>query len=63
MGVPVLTKHSGGFLSHFGETIARNAGLSDSIAAGDDDYVAKAVVFASDLEQLSSLRTRLRGQA
>lgn len=62
MGVPVLTKRGDRFLSHFGETIARNAGLPDWIATTDDEYVAKAVQFSSDLDRLASFRARLRGQ-
>lgn len=62
MGVPVLTKRGNRFLSHAGETIARNAGLSSWIAADDDDYVAKAIAFATDIEQLTKLRAGLRQQ-
>ena len=62
MGVPVLTRRGNRFLSHAGETIARNAGLADWIADGDDDYVTKAVRFAADLEWLARLRGQLRAQ-
>jgi len=62
MGVPVITKRGDRFLSHVGETIAHNAGLSDWIAVDEDDYVAKAVYFASDLGQLAQLRAGLRQQ-
>ena len=62
MGVPVITKCGDRFLSHVGETIAHNAGLSDWIAADEDDYVAKAAAFASDLEGLAKLRAGLRQQ-
>ena len=62
MGVPVLTKRGTRFLSHAGETIACNAGLPDWIAADDDDYVAKAVRFATDRDALAGLRARLREQ-
>jgi predicted O-linked N-acetylglucosamine transferase (SPINDLY family) len=62
MGVPVLTKRGDRFLSHVGETIAHNAGLSDWIAADEDEYVAKAVAFSSDLKGLAKLRADLRGQ-
>ena len=44
MGVPVITRRGDCFLSHIGESIAHNAGLSDWIADNDDDYVAKAVM-------------------
>jgi predicted O-linked N-acetylglucosamine transferase (SPINDLY family) len=62
MGVPVLTKMGNCFLSHAGETFASNAGLPDWIATDDDDYVTKAVRFASDLGHLADLRARLRAQ-
>lgn len=62
MGVPVITRRGDRFLSHVGETIVHNAGLSGWIAVDDDDYVAKAVAYASDLERLSALRAGLRQQ-
>jgi predicted O-linked N-acetylglucosamine transferase (SPINDLY family) len=60
MGVPVLTLKGDRFLSHLGESIATNAGQSDWIAQSPDDYVAKAVAFASDLQGLAELRATLR---
>jgi predicted O-linked N-acetylglucosamine transferase (SPINDLY family) len=62
MGVPVITKKGNHFLSHLGESIAHNSGLSDWIAMDEEDYVAKAVAFASDLESLSALRRGMREQ-
>jgi predicted O-linked N-acetylglucosamine transferase (SPINDLY family) len=50
------------FMSRTAESIARNAGLPDWVAADEDDYVAKAVAFASDLERLAALRAGLRQQ-
>lgn len=60
MGVPVLTLHGNRFLSHLGESIAHNAGLSDWIAADTSDYVTKAVHFSNDLPALAALRSRMR---
>lgn len=60
MGVPVLSKRGDRFLSHIGETIAHNAGLPEWIADDDDDYVARAVRFASDPSGLARLRSTLR---
>ena len=40
--------------------IAHNAGLPDWIAVDQEDYVAKAVAFTSDLERLAALRAGLR---
>lgn len=62
MGVPVITKRGDRFLSHAGETIVHNAGLSDWVASDEEDYVAMAVSYASDLGRLSELRSALRGQ-
>ena len=62
MGVPVLTKRGDRFMSHVGETIAHNTGLSDWIAADEEEYVAKAVAFSSDLKELAKLRAGLREQ-
>ena len=62
MGVPVLTRRGDRFLAHAGETIACNARLNEWIANDNDDYVAKAVSFASDLDHLAKLRARLRKQ-
>jgi predicted O-linked N-acetylglucosamine transferase (SPINDLY family) len=60
MGVPVLTLTGDRFLSHLGESIAINAGNSDWIAADVNDYVNKAVQFASYLDGLAHLRSTLR---
>jgi len=62
MGVPVLTLAGDRFLSHIGESVLQNAGLPDWIAADADDYVARAVVHASDIPRLAELRQGLRQQ-
>jgi len=62
MGVPVLSLQGDRFLSRTAGSIAHNAGLPDWIAADEDDYVAKAVTFASDLKHLAALRAILRQQ-
>jgi predicted O-linked N-acetylglucosamine transferase (SPINDLY family) len=62
MGVPVLTKCGDRFLSHIGESIARNAQQTDWIAHDDEDYVRKAVKFSTDLDKLAALRSGLREQ-
>ena len=62
MGVPFITLRGNRFISHVGESIAHNAGLTDWIANGDDDYVAKAVEHTRDLNQLATLRAKLRQQ-
>jgi predicted O-linked N-acetylglucosamine transferase (SPINDLY family) len=60
MGVPVLSLRGDRFLSCTAGSIAYNAGMPDWIAADEDDYVAKAVAFASNLQQLAVLRSELR---
>ena len=62
MGVPVITMQGNHFLSHIGESIAHNTGLLDWIAVDEEDYVAKAIAFSTDLEGLEKLRSRLREQ-
>jgi len=62
MGVPVLTLVGDRFLSHIGESILNNAGLPDWIAADADDYVARAIRHASNLQSLARLRNGLREQ-
>ena len=44
-----------------GEMLANNVGLTDWIATHNDDYVAKAVALANDLDRLSAIRSTLRG--
>lgn len=62
MGVPVLSLKGQRFISHQGETILHNAGLTQWIANDVDEYVAKAAAFANDLPALAALRAGLRPQ-
>ena len=62
MGVPVLTLAGKHFLARQGEGLLMNAGLPDWVAAEPDDYVAKAVFHASNLERLAALHSSLREQ-
>ena len=62
MGVPVLTLAGERFLSHIGESILRNVGMPEWIAADADGYVARAVSYAGDLPYLATLRNGLRRQ-
>lgn len=62
MGVPVLTMEGESFLSRGGKSYLQNAGLLDWIAVNTDDYVARAISHARDLEQLADLREGLRPQ-
>jgi len=62
MGVPFIARRGDRFVSHVGESIAHNTGMADWIAGDDEDYLAKVVAQAADLEQLSRLRAGLRQQ-
>lgn len=62
MGVPVLTLKGDRFLSRQGVGLAMNTGLADWVASTPEDYVALAKAHAADLQMLSALRARLRGQ-
>ncbi len=63
MGVPVLSLKGNSFLSRTAESIAHNTGLPEWVATDENDYIAKAIAFASDLEHLGKLRAGLRQQA
>ena len=60
MGVPVLTLRGDHFVSHVSESIVHNAGLSEWVAADEDEYIAKALAFSSALNALATLRKGLR---
>ena len=62
MGIPVLTLAGERFLSRQGVGLLMNAGLPEWIATAPDDYVARAVSHAGDLDRLSDLRSGLRQQ-
>ncbi|MGN6101828.1 MAG: O-linked N-acetylglucosamine transferase family protein, partial [Devosia sp.] len=62
MGVPVLTLRGDRYVSHMGENIHHNVGLTDWIADDADDYVRKATAFAADHEKLGALRDGLRAR-
>ena len=60
MGVPTLTLAGETLIARQGASLLTAAGLSDWIAADEDEYVANAVAFASNLEALAGLRAGLR---
>jgi predicted O-linked N-acetylglucosamine transferase (SPINDLY family) len=49
-------------VSRQGVSLLTNAGLPDWIAVDADDYVARAVAHAGDLQRLASLRSGLRNR-
>lgn len=60
MGVPVLCRRGDRFLSNICTSMLHSAGLRDWIAETNDEYVAKAVAFASDERCLAAMRANLR---
>ena len=62
MGVPVLTLAGDRFVSRQGVGLLMNAGLPEWIAVDAEDYVARAMAHAGDMQRLASLRSGLRRQ-
>lgn len=62
MGVPTITMGGNTMISRQGVSLLTAAGLTDWIAASEDDYVAKAVYWANHPAELQALRSVLRGQ-
>nr|HZY67913.1 glycosyltransferase [Devosia sp.] len=60
MGVPVLVRAGDRYVAHMGESILGNAGLTDWVAADEDDYVERGARLAADLPALTALRASLR---
>ena len=60
MGVPVITLAGQAHAGRVGVSLLSAVGLDELIAETRDDYVAKSVQLASDLERLSALRGELR---
>jgi predicted O-linked N-acetylglucosamine transferase (SPINDLY family) len=60
MGVPTLTLAGDTLVSRQGASLLACAGLDDWIAADEDDYVARAVAHAGDVDRLARLRSALR---
>jgi protein O-GlcNAc transferase len=62
MGVPTMTLAGETLIARQGASLLTAAGLPDWIAKDEDDYVAKALAYAADLEGLARLRAGLRAQ-
>lgn len=62
MGVPVLTLAGERFLSRQGVGLLMNAGLPEWVASDPEDYLARAITHAADLQKLAALRQMLRPQ-
>lgn len=62
MGVPVLTLPGETFASRHSLSLLTAAGMTDFVAADEDDFVARAVALANDADRLAELRAGLRGR-
>ncbi len=60
MGVPVIVKAGGNFVSRMGASFMTAAGLQDWVAESDADYVRIAAAMARDRQALLSLKRGLR---
>ncbi len=60
MGVPVVVKAGGNFVSRMGASFMTAAGLSDWVAESDADYVRIAAAMARDRQALLALKRGLR---
>lgn len=60
MGVPVVVKAGRNFVSRMGASFMTAAGLSDWVAADDDEYVAIAARMAGDRQALLALKQGFR---
>lgn len=62
MGVPTVTLIGETLIARQGASYMHCVGLQDWVATTRDEYVHKAIAFASDLEGLATLRAQLRQQ-
>jgi predicted O-linked N-acetylglucosamine transferase (SPINDLY family) len=60
MGVPVVTLVEERMVARYGLLLLGAVGLDECIAHTEDEYVAKAVALAGNLDRLQALRTTLR---
>ncbi len=57
--VPVITKAGYNFNSRCGESILRNANIENFIATNNEDYIEKAVYYASNINELDNTRKNI----
>ena len=57
--MPVITKAGYNFNSRCGESILRNANIENFIATNNEDYIEKAVYYASNINELDNTRKNI----
>jgi predicted O-linked N-acetylglucosamine transferase (SPINDLY family) len=62
MGLPVLTVSGKSFASRFCGSIVAAAGIPEMICATPEEYVARAIAYASNRQSLAAVRESLRSQ-
>lgn len=62
MGVPVVTLHGATWVGRVSESILTTVGLRELVAYTSDEYVNKAIQWATNPRRLAELRSRLRTQ-
>lgn len=62
LGIPFITLADRPSVGRIGSTIAHGLGHPEWIAQSEEEYIAKAVALASDLERLARLRVGLRSE-
>lgn len=62
LGLPVLTLTGELFISRMSTSILQGCGLPEWCATSEDEFVAKAIEFASDRESLNTFRTSIRAK-
>ena len=60
MGVPIVTLRGDRHASRVGASILTRVGLRELITVSEDEYVARAVALARDLDRLRELRAGIR---
>jgi predicted O-linked N-acetylglucosamine transferase (SPINDLY family) len=60
MCVPLLTIKGDRFISKCGESINNNLNMHDWIADDEDDYIRRAILFSSNINELENTRKKLR---
>jgi predicted O-linked N-acetylglucosamine transferase (SPINDLY family) len=60
MGVPVLTLAGNSFRGRMGKSVMTHLGLPEFVAESSEQYIARGISIASDLDRLAEIRRTLR---